>query len=372
MKSPIKSLSLIALIFTSFFLATTTAAAATEVRLVSKPHRLFDGTFRNDDLRLELLPEGKLGKVIFSPPRGAATWIIDPELIDEITDMSDGYTIINDVKPQGEEIARNFLKQLALITTNQPVIALPFGNPDPKLARQLAPSELRFYSNYGKVLLEAQLRRSVTADAGRSTGKSFANNPQKSQYTKARQAISRLLTVVPESELLPLRAQLSTLLSPKLNKNDRLFFYYQVGLAVEDAQSKLRIASGKYQLTSEKSQMPITLVNEFNAPVTVHVQLIPMSYRISVDDVEKVTIEPRSRLQLAVPFTVQAPGPTTIIAQLTNKDGVLISKPAELTVNATIIDPRVAWFTTSAGVLLLLAGVAQSIRRVRRTKHENA
>ena len=372
MRSVAKPFTVVGLLIASLFFITTPAVAATEVRLVSTPHRLFDGKFRNDDLYLDLLPEGRLGKVVFTPPRGARTWIIDPELIDEITDMSDGYSIINGVKPEGEVVAQNFLKQLSLITTNQPVISLPFGNPDPKLAGQLAPSELRFYSSYGKAILEAQLRRAVTAELGRSTGKSFATNPQKSQYTKARQALSRLLTVVPESELLPLRAQLGTLLSPKLNKYDRLYFYYHVGLAIEKVQSKLRIASGKYQLTSEKSKMPITLVNEFNAPVTVHVQLIPMSYRISVEDIENVTIEPRSRLQLSVPFTVQAPGPTTIVAQLANREGVLISKPAELTVNATIIDSRVAWFTTSAGVLLLLAGIAQSLRRVRKAKHENA
>lgn len=353
-------------------LIVTSAHAATEVRLVSTPHRLFDGTFRNDDLYLDLLPEGRLGKLVFTPPRGRLTWVIDPELIDEISDMSDGYTIVNEVEPKGQDAAKKFLNQLLLVTTNQPVFALPYGNPDITLTKQLAPSELRLYSSYGKIMLEAQLRRSVIATLEKSTGKSFASNPQKAQYTKARQALSRLLTVVPESELLPLKARLGLLLSPKLNKNDRLYFYYHVGVEIKKVQSKLRISSGKYQLTSEKSKMPVTLVNEFNAPITVHVQLIPMSYRISVEDIENVTIEPKSRLQLSVPFTVLAPGPATIVAQLANHEGVVISTPAELSVNATIIDSRVTWFTTSAGILLLLAGIAQSLRRVRKARHEDA
>jgi len=359
-------------IFTPVLFFLTPAQAAGEVRLVSTPHRLFDGTFRNDDLYLDLLPEGRLGKLVFSPPRGVHTWVIDPELVDEIADMSDGYVVANDVQPKGQESAKKFLTQLALITTSQPVIALPYGNPDPVLATQLAPSELRFYSSFGKLVLEAQLRRSVSVEPGWSKGKSFASNPQKAQYTKARKAISRLLTVVPESELLPLKARLAVLLSPKLNKNDRKFFYFQAQKEIEKVQSKLRIFSGKFQLTSKKSKMPITLVNEFNAPVTVNVQIIPMSYRVVVESVSKVTIEPKSRLQLSVPFTVLAPGPTSVIAQLTNDEGTLISSPSQLSIDSTIIDSRVAWFTTSAGVLLLLAGIAQSLRRVRKAKHENA
>jgi hypothetical protein len=39
---------------------------------------------------------------------------------------------------------------------------------------------------------------------------------------------------------------------------------------------------------------------------------------------------------------------------------------ALLTLNSTVIDSKVTWFTTGAAILLLLAAVAQSVRRVRR------
>ena len=348
------------------------AQAATEARLVSTPHRLFDGTFRNDDLYKDLLPDGKLGKLVFTPVRGTHIWIIDPELIDEISDMSDGYRIVNKIEPVGQDSANKFLTQLSLVTARERIIALPYGNPDPVVATRLAPSELKFYYSYGKAVLETILRRPVSVESGWSHGKSFASNPQKAAYTKARKAISRLLTVVPEGELNAIRAQIAVLLSPKLNKYDREYFYYQAGVAVEKTKSKLRISSGKYQLTAKKSKMPVTLVNEFNAPVTVQVQLIPLSYRVVVEEIESVTIEPKSRLQLSIPFNVLAPGPTTIVAQLANKDGELVSAPADLNVDSTIIDSKVTWFTTAAGVLLLLAGIAQSLRRVRKVRHEGS
>lgn len=363
-----KVVALIAL----FLVFPAPAQAATEVRLVATPTRLIDGTFRNDALYLDLLPEGKLGKLVFTPTLGGRTWVMDPELIDEIVDMSDGYRLINKKDPQGQDAAKNFLDRLRQLSAREPVIALPFGNPDISLANRLAPSELRFYYGYGKVLLENHLQRSVSVAPGLSRGKSFASNPQRAQYTRARQAVARLLTVVPDSELATIRAQLAVLLSPKLNKNDRKFFYFHAGQAIEKIQSKLRISSGKYQLTSERSKMPITLVNEFNAPVTVYVQLIPLGFRITVEDVESVTVAAKSRLQLSVPFNVLAPGPTTVNAQLANEDGDVVSPPAVLSVNSTIIDSKVAWFTTTAGILLLLAGVIQSLRRVRRGKHEGS
>ena len=346
--------------------------AATEVRLVSTPHRLFDGTFRNDELAADLLPDGRLGKLIFSPVRGSRTWVIDPELIDEIVDMSDGYKVARKGEASGQDAAKKFISQFQSISQRDRIVALPYGNPDPSLTQRLAPSELRFYYSYGQIVLQGHLGRSVSAERGWSHGKSFASFPQRAEYTKNRQAISRLLRVVPETQLNPIRAKLALLLSPKLNKDDRKFFYYQAGLSVLETQKKLRISSGKYQLTSEKSKMPITLVNEFDAPITVHVQLIPMSYRVTVQNIADVTIEPKSRLQLSVPFTVLAPGPTTIIAQLADQKGVVVSIPAELAVNATIIDSRVAWFTTAAGILLLIAGITQSVRRVRKVRHEGS
>lgn len=348
------------------------AQASSEIRLVTTPTRLLDGTFRNDSLFKDLLPDGKFGKFVYTPSPGAHTWIMDPEFIDEIADMSDGYRLMNKEETQGAEVAKDFLARLQNVSASDVVIALPFGNPDRALANQLAPSELRFYTEVGKATLENHLRRAVSVAPGFSKGKSFASNPQKSQYTKARRAIARIMTVVPESELQAIRAQTAVLLSPKLNKSDRMYFYYHAGLAIEKLESKLRISPGKYQLTSEKSKMPITLVNDHNAPVTVNLQLVPINFRITVEGAENVTIPPKSRLQLSIPFTVRAPGPTTITAQLTNSKGVVVSPSSELAVKSTIIDSRVAWFTTAAGVLLLFAGIVQSLKRVRRAKHEGS
>ena len=63
---------------------------------------------------------------------------------------------------------------------------------------------------------------------------------------------------------------------------------------------------------------------------------------------------------------VIAPGQTLVTSTITDGEGDEVVPPAILTLNSTVIDPKVTWFTTGAAILVLLAGVAQSVRRVRR------
>jgi hypothetical protein len=53
-----------------------------------------------------------------------------------------------------------------------------------------------------------------------------------------------------------------------------------------------------------------------------------------------------------------------------NTKGQLVGEQSELNLNATIIDSRVAWFTTGAAVLLFIGAVTQSVRRIRRSRNE--
>jgi hypothetical protein len=57
-------------------------------------------------------------------------------------------------------------------------------------------------------------------------------------------------------------------------------------------------------------------------------------------------------------------------AQFLNTQGQQVGIESQLNLTATIIDSRVAWFTTAAAVLLLFGAITQSVRRVRRVRHE--
>ena len=87
----------------------------------------------------------------------------------------------------------------------------------------------------------------------------------------------------------------------------------------------------------------------------------------SAEDI-RIVLEPKSKTQISVPVEIFAPGQTSITAQFVNEQGRALSDPVELSLNLTVIDSRVAWFTTGAAVLLFLAAITQSVRRVRRAR----
>jgi hypothetical protein len=247
------------------------------------------------------------------------------------------------------------------------VVALAYGNPDVSLAKRLAPSELKNYYAYGKTQLQLALGRTVRSEpsGGWSTGKSRLSNELRKGYSDNRKALTRLSKVVNDPQLIATRAQLSKLLSPQLDKDSREYFSYSARAAVDTLVHKLRINSGKYQITTSSVKLPVTVI-DFDTEVTVDIAMLPINSRVIVDSFQGVTIPAQSKKQLEMQVEVVAPGQTAVAVYITDDKGSDVVPEATLTLNSTVIDSRVTWFTTGAAILLLLAAVAQSVRRVRK------
>ena len=353
-----------------FFQPSSAIAAPTTIHIVSPPHQNLSGVFINDDLAELILPTGVLGSLVFSPPQGVRTWLIDAELIDEIIAMSTSYTLVTKAAPLGKDAAISFLETLKQNTFGANVIALAYGNPDVNLARRLAPSELLGYFTYGKSQLEKFLGRPVKSQpyGSWSSGRTKLDRKVNQSYTKNRIALTRLAAVVSSPEIYALRNHLSILLSPKLTYEQRSYFSDSADIATVDMLNKLRIVPGKYQVTSERVKLPVTLINNFDTAAVVNLQLIPLNSRIQVMDIIEITLAPKSRTQLEVPINVIAAGSTKVTAQFSNLHGQPIAEKVYLLLNMNIIDPRITWFTSAAAILLFLAAGAQSIRRIRRSR----
>ena len=352
-----------------FTLSLPTAHAENSViRITAPKHQLFSGEFRNDDLVEKIRPSGELGLLVFRPVVKNRTWVIDAALVDEVIAMSIGYTLANDAEPIGTQFAIDWLAQLKRVTESNDVVALAYGNPDTKLAKRLAPSELKKYISFGKERLEIALGRTVKSDAAGSwsTGKSKINMDLRRTYTENRQALTALSRVVDAPEVLLLRVQLAQLLSPTLNTDSWQFFADNARNSVKLMINKLRINSGKYQITTSSVELPVTVINEFDVDVKVDILMLPINARVVVGNFGDVVIAAKSKVQLEMRVDVIAPGETGILARLTNDDGAEVVPEALLTLNSTVIDTKVTWFTTGAAILLLLAAVAQSVRRIRR------
>ncbi|MEI7540524.1 MAG: DUF6049 family protein [Actinomycetes bacterium] len=362
---------LLSLFFVALFILAPLAPASAEpiiVRIVSPAHQTFTGEFRNDDLSQELTPSGKLGQLVYVPVTKSKIWVIDPALIDEVTAMTGDYKLATGATSIGSMIATNWLAQLQKVSKDNEIVALAYGNPDIALAKSLAPSELRMYYAFGKSQLQLALMRIVRSEpsGGWSMGKSNLSAVLRKNYSDNRKSLTRLSRVVDSYDLMIMRAQLSRLLSPTLDKDSREYFSYSAKAAVDKELHKLRINPGKYQVTTESAKLPVTIINEFPVEVQVDVAMIPMNSRVVAESFVGIKIPANSKKQLELKLKVIAPGETTIFAQITDSNGLDVVPQSILQINSTVIDKRVTWFTTGSAILLLLAAVAQSVRRVRK------
>ena len=350
------------------------AVEAKVIRLVTEPNRNFSGYFYNDDLATRLAPTGDFGKLVFSPVNRPRIWVVDTAFIEDVIAMKDDYKIGlvsgEKIDGVGSIVATNWLNQFSAISTTDQVVVLPYGNPAYQLLKNYAPGELNFYYSNANTRLASFLERDVLSDkSGRySKGYLKGDNSLRKNYAENRRAVTILDRVVDAPELTTLRLQMARLLNPNIDEDLRKRLLKSADKEVIRSIRKLRVISGRYRLTSTEVKLPITLINNFSTPVTVSLELLPRNSRVQIEGISDVTVAPTSKKQLSLPANVITPGTVTVAARLTDAEGVPITKYSQLNLNLSIVDSRVAWFTSSAALLLFVAATLQTIRRVRRSK----
>lgn len=118
-------------------------------------------------------------------------------------------------------------------------------------------------------------------------------------------------------------------------------------------------------LGSSSAEIPITLVNDLDQPVTVAVELTAQSPRLAVEDTEAVTVGANVQKQVLVPVQARANGEVVVQAQLTSPDGRPLGEPVELQVRVVQYDAVAGWVTGVATAVLLLAAARRLLRRGR-------
>ena len=180
-----------------FVLPSVAHAESREVQITDTMHRNFDGTFRNDDLAKEIAIGGRLWSLIFSTDLTPRIWVIDAALVEDITAMTAPYELRDGTKIDASIDAVAYLAQLKKVATNAQVVALPYGNPDPQLARELASSELNYYYKTAQTRLATALGRPVRSEplAAWSKGRTYFSEELRNRYATNRKAITALSTV---------------------------------------------------------------------------------------------------------------------------------------------------------------------------------
>ena len=349
---------LLPLIFLLFLIPAPAQASSHDIYLTSAPNRNYEGVLINKDFENSLAPEGELGKLIFKPIDRPRNWIADAALFEDIQFLAG----------KNSTLATNWLNRFKKVVGSDPIYATAYGNPDVIYLRSLAPAELNFYYEVGQQHLEAILNKNVRSEKGSGFAyqRASISSDIRDFFNTSREEFIYLSTVVNAKEVESDRARIGQLFNTKIKEADRDAVLKDFTNGQSAVMAKLRIVSGRYRLTTANEKVPITLVNDFESPVKVDLIFTPMNSRVVFPEYRQITLNAKSKTQVSVPIKTIAAGDTTVIASFQNGKGKVIGANGMLDISSTIISPAVTKFTTGAGILLILAAVAQSVRRVRK------
>ena len=367
-------------LFGTFFLISALPANSAEpvpVILTERPHMGLDGTFYDDQLATLLLPSQRLGQLVFTPSRVNKVWYIDAALLDQVAAMADGYLVrvagkSDDLVPgTGMNVATSWLSALKQVTRINPVLALPYGSPATNWLQRIAPNELKFYEANSQLKVGFYVGKYVDV-VPTFPGAKAPRIPGETQdtYNFIRKNLKGYLKVVDIQDTDPYRLGIGQLVNPALSRDDSIRLSRAFLKDFQALNKRLRIVVGKYTITSEREKIPMTIVNGFNKDVTVSVVVSPLNGKVTVSPIRDVTIPAQSKLIVPIHLHVIASGNSTLLVQLKSSDKTPVGNSVSLPLRLSVISPIATWITTISAIVLLLAGITQSVRRVKKKKHE--
>jgi len=361
-----KFLILSVLIFSSSFFVIPNSNAAQTIKISEPTHRLSDGVFFNDVLAQKLTPTGSLGQVVYLNTFGVNNWLVDPATIDEIIAMSNGYGIADGSAPGGKELAKSWLTQFIKVTKNKKVTPITYGNPSSFWANEIMPDQVEYLNGISKTRLETLLNRSVQEVDSVEAAKQKFNKASLSVLKYGQRQIDLLSTVLEKKQLEANQLRLSQLLNPNLEEQLFLDLLKDYDKSISVMRNKLNIKNTKFTVTSSKEELPITVVNDFDQVVKIKLSSRAMNGKVSVAQIEDIELAAKSKNQVLLPIEVFAAGDSRLLVQLTNLDNKPVGYPVYINLKLSVISPVATWITTAAAVLLIIAALVQSVRRVRR------
>ena len=366
MKKTLASVFAIALLLLGAPIASAESVAIT----ISEPsHREIDGVFIDDELTALLSFDGRLGQLVFNPPRGSRTWFIDAQLIEEVTAMTSEYVLGDGEKGLGGEVAKNWLNQLNAITRGEQISALPFGSPAEYWISKLAPTKSEFYLSYGAKRLTALLNRPVNQllDYPKTTAPKLSNSTI-TAFKKANQVLALNSTYMTEEQVEKFQGQSSSVLHPELKSDIRTVLTLDLLSSSYAIAEKIRLAPGRFTVTSTKQKLPITLINDFPNPAKISIRVETLNGKVLVGSVPDQVVGGDSKVQVMIPVEVVTSGQSTLVVKIYSEKNKQLGNPVFYPVTLKVISPIATWVTTGGAIVLFISALIQSFRRIRKKR----
>jgi hypothetical protein len=191
-------------------------------------------------------------------------------------------------------------------------------------------------------------------------------------YSDLRREIRSINKYAKNSTTRDYRLAVGSILNQGFDPDLAKSFVREFKIAIDRYKRSVRISEGKFTLTSEREKIPLTLINDFTNDVTVVFQTFPSNSKIVVGKIDRVTIPAESKLFLTLPVQVLTSGSSEVLITLRTPSGIRLGDEIRLPLTLTVISPLTTWITTGSGIILLIAAVIQSLRRIRKSKKKSS
>ena len=332
-------------------------------------HREVNGKFTDDSLGEAISYFGDLYKKVSEAPK-KSIWLIDPQLIEEIIDMSDGYTVLPKVPGAFADSATNFLAFLRASIADNQVFALPYGSPDIRVRSKVSEVELSQIQNISALRLARALDIPVSAGLpeGLPAERSAVSVRAKNAFGALHKTLNKIGTITSDPEVAEVALRSNALLNPNLSAKQVQYLAISLNGTVDRLEKKVKVLPGKYTLTSTNEKIPVTIVNEFAAPADVVLILHAENARIVIDTAKKITLAKNSRKQVLIDAKAVANGKVRVEARLETIKGARYGESNSLQFTISMIGPVITWVMVGAGILLVGASGIRISRRLRGRK----
>lgn len=349
--------------------------------LADTRNRDLSGIFYDRTLEDRLLPTGTLGALLERAralPTNKRILFIDPMLVEEVRDLADGFLLASTeqgsdevIEVEPSQIAISWLALLDALTNGDLIAAINYGNPDLEFLSRSAPSELRVHHDLSRQRLAELLSRSVssltpTLRAGEKIP-AFLNE----RFTQNRREIRAINRYADNPQTRELRLLNPVITNSGFERERAFEFARELSTAVNKHRNSIRITSGRYTLTSKRERVPVTLINDFTNEMEVKLRIRSSNTRVLVGSVDPISIGAESKMQIEIPVEVLSSGQSDLIITMRVKGGERIGREVRLPLTLAVISPLTTWITTGSGLILLLAAIVQSVRRVRRSRSKS-
>lgn len=332
-------------------------------------HREVNGKFTDDSLGESISINGDLYTKIIKAPKNS-TWVIDPQVIEEIRDMSDGYIVLPNNEGTYREAATTFLDLLRARIGESQIFALPYGSPNIATRQKISDVELSKLQSVSALRLARALDLPVSAGlpVGYPSTEKMPSSRAKSAFSVLHKTLNKIETITSDPEVAEVALRSNALLNPNLSKEKVQYLAILLNGTVDRLEKKVKVLPGKYTLTSTNEKIPVTIINEFSAPAEVLLILHAENARIAIDTAKKVRIEQNSRKQVLITAKAIANGKVRVEARLETTKGARYGETNFLQFTISMIGSAITLVMAGAGILLIAASAFQIYRRAKRKR----